>query len=154
MIAEGRWPVPLAAADSFRHMGQRFQRHSFAWQPTELALLVGLVALAALGVWLLSRYLRDRERIGFNNTHALFAELCRAHHLDRSARRLLSQWARSLQLSTPARLFVEPHHFQAEPADDHLRVRKEEVHALRDRIFGGPWCEKNLDEGRRTKSEV
>jgi hypothetical protein len=56
-------------------------------------------------------------------------------------------------LSTPARLFVEPHHFQAEPADDHLQARTEEVHALRDKIFGAPWREKNLDEGERSKDE-
>ncbi len=140
------WAYQLAAADSFTHMGQRFQRHHSSWQVSHLLLLLFLILAAVIGAWLLSRYVRRRSG-ECNCPRALFAQLCHAHGLGWSARRLLSQLAGARGLSDPAQLFVEPQHFGADHVDGVLRPRKTELIVLRDTIFGAEWCKSNLGAG-------
>jgi hypothetical protein len=128
------WLAVLAEADAFVHMGRHFQRGSAS--PTLQLLFLLVVILVAVGVSALARYLNDRERASFENPKALFAELCRAHQLDRASRHLLWQFARSQQLAQPAQLFVEPDRFQLERLPEKWRKRRSDLMALRERLFG------------------
>lgn len=147
------WLSHLAAADSFTHMGQRFQRHHSDWQLSQLLLLILLIVTSGIGVYLVSQYIHRRSG-GGNYARALFAELCRAHRLDWSARRLLAQLASSQRLSSPAQLFLEPQYFEADRLDDAMQKRREELHLLRDKMFGAEWCESNLGSCRHEHRET
>ena len=117
------WTAPLAGADSFVHMGRQFQRHALDWQARDIILCLGVSALTIISICLMSRYMRHREGGGYYSPSALFLELCRAHRLNWSARRLLWQLARRRQLSNPAQLFVEPQHFEPDPLSRYSQDR-------------------------------
>lgn len=141
-----------AEADSFMHMGQRFQQHARSGRVGSILVLIGLLALVILAAWLLTRYIQYRDGSGSASPRALFAELCRAHRLDWTARRLLSQLARYHQLGSPARLFVELHFFRTDHVTGALRQRRTEIRSLRDKIFGASPCAEELPEDRCSKS--
>jgi hypothetical protein len=137
------WVTLWSTADSFTHLGKRFQPQHSDWQLGHALLFVLLTGMAVFGAWLASRYVRHRSGES-NSPRALFDQLCRAHRLDWAARRLLSQLARWRGLSTPASLFVEPEHFDTATLDEALRARREELRSLRDKIFGAAWCQTHL----------
>ena len=137
------WIGHLAAADSFTHLGQRFQRQYSGWQVSHVFMLMFVVVAAVAVGWLVSRYVRQWRGEG-NCPRALFAQLCRAHGFGWFARRLLLQLARHQRLTSPAQLFVEPEHFETDRLNDALRARMNELLVLRDKMFGAEWCKTNL----------
>jgi hypothetical protein len=73
-----------------------------------------LAAMAIIGTaaWLVARHFTKRDQHPCNDPYKLFAELCRAHRLDRQQRRLLKRLTRAHALQQPALLFLEPERFE------------------------------------------
>ena len=97
-----------------------------------LLLVVGIIAVVCVAIRFVSRLQRRRSRYSHG---ALFQGLCRAHGLDRGARRLLKQIARHHRLSQPARLFTEPKWLAPANLGGSLHRRLPQVTALRTRLF-------------------
>ncbi len=65
----------------------------------------------------------------------LFRELCAAHGLSLSARRLLKRLAEARGLASSALLFVEPQHFDTQNLPAELRPCANKLRQLRERLF-------------------
>ena len=101
----------------------------------ELILLIAVTLLLA-GTLIWQRISRRHQReFVCNSTSRLFSELCRAHRLDRSNRRLLKQLATALGLKYAALLFVEPEGFDMTSLPPALKSSASEIRQLRHRLF-------------------
>ena len=98
----------IAGQGRFVHMGRRFRRGGSNVDPVDLLMVLFFCALAGFAIWGLAQYAAYRQRRGINNQRALFRELCRAHGVDWSGRRMLWRLARQHRLTRPADLFVDP----------------------------------------------
>ena len=71
-------------------------------------LLATLIAIGVL-IWaLVTRMNRHSGRERFHDPRGLFKELCKAHELKHTSRKLLSAIAKHQGLRQPARIFLEP----------------------------------------------
>jgi hypothetical protein len=101
--------------------------------------IVGALVLAVivLVVWGLSYLMQQQERRrAVSRPRLLFLELCRKHRLKLSQWWLLWRLARAGGLRDPARLFLEPQHFDAAQLSGPLRAQAEQVRQLRKALFG------------------
>ena len=107
-------PQLLAGQGRYMHMGRRFRRGSSNFDTADLVTLLGVLAIVAALGWLITRYLKLREKRHASSAQHLFVELCRAHQLDWPSRQLIQSLAKAHGLTNPARIFVEPHRFNAD----------------------------------------
>lgn len=144
--------VVLAAGSRLDGMRNRFSGRGAKLDTADIVVgvlvLLGIAAGIALLSYLVSR--QDKRR-GFNSPRALFRELCKAHGLARSSRRLLRQLARWQRLSHPARIFLEPERFDPANLSPRLRAQIDDVRQVRDQIFARPIEEKD-GKGQKKKS--
>ncbi len=130
--------VLLAQQSPLDNFAREFQgrqtRINSGYLTTGLVILVGMV----LAVWLLSLVLdRYGGRRPVDSSLALFLALCRAHRLRWSEWWLLWRVARDQQLKDPARLFLEPKRLDPANLGPVLRLRSEQLEAIRGRLFAG-----------------
>ncbi len=137
------WRILLAEVDRLVHMGRRFRHGGSTWKLGHLIGFLGVLILIVVGAWLLSRYLSYRDGRGYHSPKALFRELCRAHGLDGTSRRLLWKLAQSQQLSQPAQIFLEPDCFDIEKVNGKLREQFDQLRAVHRTIFGPETAEQN-----------
>ncbi len=78
---------------------------------------------------------RSKRDFGFNSPPRLFAELCRAHKLNHSNRRLLKKLAAARGLASAAALFVEPECFDMTNVPSALKPFASELRQLRHVLF-------------------
>jgi hypothetical protein len=71
-----------------------------------------------------------------NSAAQLFRELCRAHGLSHSHRRLLKRLATARRLTSPALVFVEPKHFDTTNLPASLLPSAKELQHLSAQLFG------------------
>jgi hypothetical protein len=113
----------------------RFDGRPATYSTFEL-LTIGAVVLLLAGalVW---QFIPSRRRRDFryDSRARLFGELCRAHHLDRSNRRLLKQLAAARSLKSPNVLFVEPDYFDMTNIPPILKASAHELRQLRHKLF-------------------
>jgi hypothetical protein len=99
-----------------------------------LAIVAGLIAMVALAVHAVNRFMRHWR---YESQMGLFLGLCKTHELPRKSRRLLRRIASYHGLRQPARLFVEPQWL--DPSSSGLETtfhcRLDEIGALRNRLF-------------------
>ena len=127
-------PTLLAQSDRFSDLGGRFQ--DAGNDPTGSHLLLGgVVILAAVGVYVVARYLGFLDRGGRRNQRRLFRELCKLHGLDWPSRKLLLRVAVVQQVETPAQLFLQPEKFNTQPAAPALEPFTHQIEKLRARLF-------------------
>ena len=120
------------ASEQFRHTKGTFTLE-------DLVLGVGLFLAAGFGLYLLSKLISRRERRQtYYHPRKLFDELCTAHALNRSDRRVLLDLARFHDLDDPGRLFLEPDRFDKSHLDEELLERASELFAIRDTLFASP----------------
>jgi hypothetical protein len=100
-------------------------------------IVLGCTALVLAVIGLINGILTRRRRREFwhDNSARLFQDLCRAHHLDRSHRRLLKKLAASRGIAHPAELFVEPRHFEAADLPSALQASERDLRQLRHTLF-------------------
>ena len=132
----------LAGQAQYVHMGRRFRRHGGGVGWTEILIPIALIACVVGIAWLVSRYLKLRERRKVDSPRALFAELCRAHGLDWPSQQLLYAIANAQRLPSPAQLFVEPDRFDIESLGRAFENRQTQIAALRSKLFAA-----SSDEG-------
>lgn len=133
-----RAAIVFAQSDIFRNLGSGFRGRAAQFHASDLIAVIAVVVAIGVGLYFLSRWMqRNEQPQRTNNPRGLFRELCRAHELDRTTRRLLQQIARHQQLSHAARLFLEPERFEPANLSPDLRARQSEVAALRERLFAG-----------------
>jgi hypothetical protein len=127
----------LADRSALRDLGSGFREKREHFDATDLLfwflIVVGIFVVLAVVARVLGRH--DKHRL-FNSPQALFKALCRAHELDRSARRLLLRIAHAQQLNPPARLFLEPALFDLQRLGPAFQSRQTEIEALAGKIFG------------------
>lgn len=96
--------------------------------------LFALAVVAAVAIYAARRY--QGWRLAFLDSPAgLFRQLCRAHHVSRSERRLLWRLSEALQLDHPARLFVEPDCYDVSRLDASWQSQAPRLAALRTSFF-------------------
>lgn len=130
LLAEGWTPPPR---DFFSEDTGLTPGYMLTWAVGVIG--VGLVVWGI--AWFVER--RDRART-CDDPRALFGELCAAHGLDRSSRRLMIDLAGRQGIGDPARLFLRPDLFQGHGLDRALagaaRDERLAVTALGRRLFG------------------
>ena len=133
-IAATLWLVEatLLGAGNLGAASRRASRTNTGEALVWLLIVGAVIAVVCLAIRLTSRLQRRRR---FNSHGGLFQDLCRIHKLDRRARGLLKQVARSHKLAQPARLFTEPKWLDPANLRGGLRRRAAEVSMLRNRLF-------------------
>jgi hypothetical protein len=115
----------------------RFGDASAGTNTNHLMTIMGCTALALL-LCMGWRLINEREARTFssNSPARLFRELCAAHKLQRSSRRLLKRLAEARGLTSPAILFVEPEHFDEATLPANLSASAGDLRQLSERLFG------------------
>jgi hypothetical protein len=131
-------------ADLAMNMGRNFREAGERFQWSSVLLVVAIIALVALTVWLLVRYVNFRETRGFHNPKRLFQELCAAHGLNRHRRNLIARLAAAHQLEYPAALFLAPERFDVAQLDASWQSQRAALEELRDAIFGRRLAEEEV----------
>jgi hypothetical protein len=122
----------LLAASTNGQVWGRFDHGRPTYGAAQLLTILTFVALAiTIGLLLV----RMRSSFQTESRRGLFNELCRAHGLKTSSRRLLRRLAAARGLRDAATLFVEPRYFESNELPDALQAVKAELQPLRDRIF-------------------
>ena len=103
--------------------------------PYELLILSFITLLVIITITWRSISRRRRRDFDYNRPARLFADLCRAHKLNWSSRRLLKHLAAARDLKYPATLFVEPQHFDVTNVPPALKGSATEIRQLRRRLF-------------------
>jgi hypothetical protein len=120
------------------------QYYSSEWDRLRQLLSVGLtevLILAAVTLLVITtiawQTIARRHRRGFDydSPARLFADLCRAHKLNGSNRRMLKQLAAARRLKCPAMLFVEPEYFDMSDLPPALKPSASELRQLRHTLF-------------------
>ncbi|HUG66153.1 MAG TPA: hypothetical protein VMM76_00270 [Pirellulaceae bacterium] len=125
----------LAGQAQYIQMGRRFRRGGGGVAWTDLLIPIAVIGVVAAIAWLVTRYVKYREQRKADSPHELFAELCRAHGLDRASQRLLRRLAKAHRLQSPAQLFVEPARFDLEILGKAFEARRAQTAALRSKLF-------------------
>lgn len=126
----------LAESSRFMSLGRKFRRGN---APLEIGdVVITLLAVAAIGLiaWGLYHWVAIQQRRVSNSPGRLFRELCQAHRLNWTNRRLLTQLASWRGIEHPARLFLEPEWFDSSTLSPALEPEREGIERLRDQIFG------------------
>jgi len=103
-----------------------------------LATVVLLLVSAVLVVAYTVRAVQACSERWHHSPARLFGELCQAHGLSRSERRLLQRLARSLGLPQAAALFLEPERFEPRHLTPALAPYATQLQAVRQRLFALP----------------
>jgi hypothetical protein len=126
--------LPLLAA---RPVWGRFDHQRPAFDATHWLVLVGCLMLFAGFGLAIYRSLQQGKSDFDTDSHAkLFRELCRAHRLSLKNRRRLRRLAAARGIAEPARLFLEPKHFDEAHLPESQQPVADEIRRLRDRLFG------------------
>ena len=129
----------LARTRDLRGFSEGFRSRSIEDNAMQTVLVGGALLAICIGLLLASRYARRFENLkSYDNPPELFRELCRAHSLNWSSRRLLKQLAAHWNLASPALLFVEPDRFDTARLPDEWYKDFERLDHLRQQLFETP----------------
>lgn len=128
--------LPLLAQVSREQFGRGFRGAQSQLRWTDFIPYVVGIGLIVGGFYLWT-YLKRRNDMTerCDDPQKLFRELCLAHGLDRSSRRLLAQLAAAWNFSQPAQVFLTPAAFDPSRVPAALRGYAEELKQLRARLF-------------------
>lgn len=126
----------LAGNDAWKHLGDKFRKGgpSVTGPNAALgALVIGIVAVAIY--WIVRLALRRLEQRRKYDPRMLFAELCRAHALERAQQRLLRAIANWHELTHWSEVFIEPRYLAEAAADAAFQHRGGEIRTLQTVLF-------------------
>jgi hypothetical protein len=130
-IANG---IHLLAAQDYSGEWARLGR-LLNFGPYEVLILAAVTLLVIVTiVWQTISRRRQRD-FEYDRPARLFADLCRAHKLNWSSRRLLKHLAAARGLKSPATLFVEPIYFDMTNVPPALKPSAAELRQLRHKLF-------------------
>lgn len=106
---------------------------SLAYQEkTEIQSISGawflLIPFLVVGIAMLCYKIADRAPMTMNTPNLIMHELCRAHRLSGSGRRMLELIANEAQLEQPATMFLGPQHFEAAVAKAGQTIKYDKRH--------------------------
>ena len=130
-------------------LGRNFRAAERDFQWANVVLLIAIIAAVGFAIWLAVRFASEGEKRGYRSPRRMFRELCHAHQLDRTSRRLLKRLGAAHRLA-PMRLFLEPERFDPSQLGGSWAGQRPQLELLRDRIFG----RRLKDEARSTPSSV
>jgi hypothetical protein len=127
--------IHLLASQNYSREWERLGRllNSGLYEVLILAAVTLLVVAAIIYQSISSRRRRD---FAYDRPPRLFFELCKAHKLNWSNRRLLKQLAAARGVKFPAMLFVEPDYFETTNLPAALQPAATELRNLRRKLFG------------------
>ena len=131
MLASSYLAVPLCPLLAAADPADDVELDIWLFAGASVGAIVVLVFIAWIWKWS-----SERERRPFVSPHRLFAQLCRAHALDRTSRRALVAVARHQKLGNPSRLFIEPDRWHDGPLGHVLTQYPKHIERLRKRLFG------------------
>jgi hypothetical protein len=127
----------LAEAESYRHLGRRFQQNAPPIDSEDLiwAATIVLGPLVLLGLFKFAQ--RLRRNFQTRRGESLFLELCRAHGLDWRSRLQLWGLVRELRLQPPAAIFLSSDRLAQAMRDERRPAsEREEIRLLWQTLFG------------------
>ncbi len=126
----------LAQYSRWKRLGDGVRRSGSRTDLSELMpffiLLVVIGIAIAVGVQIYKRYDYSKP---CDDPLKLFRQLCAAHKLNFSSRRLLLQLATVLEMPQPAALFVTPEAFRGSELPPQLQGEAERIKKLAHRLF-------------------
>jgi hypothetical protein len=126
--------IHLLAAQDYSGEWERLGR-LLDFGPNEVLILAAVTLLVIVTVvWQTISRRRQRD-FEYDRPARLFADLCRAHKLNWSSRRLLKHLAAARGLKFPATLFVEPEYFDMTNVPPALKPSAAELRLLRHKLF-------------------
>lgn len=130
------WASWAILAASVRPVWGRFDHQRPGFDAAHLWTLLSMAALLITVVIVMYRS-RERSKREFetDSPPRLFGELCHAHRLPWSSRRLLKRLAAAHGVSPPSALFVEPAHFDTAKLPAGLENSAAQVQRLREQLF-------------------
>ncbi len=124
----------LAEQYYYSHEWQQLNKLLTAnWREVLILATVTLLVIITVIWQTISR--RRRRDFDYDSPPRLFSDLCRAHRLNWSNRRLLKQLAVARGLKSPAALFVEPEYFDMTNVPSALKGSVAELRSLRRQLF-------------------
>jgi hypothetical protein len=126
--------IHLLAAQGYSSEWDRLG-HLLNAGPYEVLILSAVTLLVIVTVTWQTISHRRRRDFDYDRPPRLFADLCRAHKLNWSNRRLLKHLAAARGLKCPATLFVEPEYFDMTNVPPALKPSAAELRQLRHKLF-------------------
>lgn len=94
------------------------------------------LALAAIAFYAWNWFKKRNDfTIPCNDPQRLFRQLCAAHNLNLSSRRLLIELAAAWEMAQPAAVFVTPSAFRVNDLPEHLRKEEARINELAAKLF-------------------
>ena len=127
----------LATREEMHRVWGRFdnERPGISADQIAIGILTIAIVVAAMIAWQL-RKRRSARTFSTDSSAKLFRDLCAAHGINRSSRRLLQQLAEAQKVADPASLFVEPRYFDSRTIPVELRASSNELQRLCETLFG------------------
>lgn len=126
--------IQLLAAQDYSSEWDRL-RDLLSVGPYEVLILAAATLLVIVTIVWQVIFRRRRRDFDYDRPPRLFADLCRAHKLNWSNRRLLKHLAAARGLKFPAMLFVEPEHFDMTNVPSALKASAAELRQLCHKLF-------------------
>jgi hypothetical protein len=129
--------ILLASREEMHRVWGRFDHERPGISTKQIAIAIAVVALLVV-VGIAWRTLKRRMASTFSSDSSvkLFRELCAAHGITRSDRRLLKQLAAASGVADPATLFVEPRFFDLPNLPGEMKASATALRALNETLFG------------------
>jgi hypothetical protein len=115
----------------------RFDHERPSFDATHWWLLFGCIVLfAGFAVAIYRSSRQGKCDFDADSQVKLFRDLCRAHQLSSRNQRLLRRLASARGVAEPARLFIEPKHFEPAHLPETLKASADQIRRLHGRLFG------------------
>jgi hypothetical protein len=129
--------VLLASREELHRVWGRFDHERPGLSTNQLIVIVAMIVFASITA-VLWTVLKSRASRTFSSDSptSLFRELCAAHGIKRTDRRLLRKLAEFRGITNPAILFVEPQCFETQHLRSELQASAKELRMLNEKLFG------------------
>ena len=126
----------LGQYSRWERLGDGLHRSSGRMELTDLLPLVVVVAvLVVVAIVAVVVYRRRDFSKPCDDPQKLFRQLCMVHGIGGAHKRLLLQMATSLQLASPATLFVMPSAFRTSNLPEAMRSEQDRIKELAEKLF-------------------
>jgi hypothetical protein len=130
-----QWLLLLAGRQELHRVWGRFDHQRPGLDASQMLMMTAAFVLLVGSVLVWHRITGRTSRHFCDSSTKLFHELCSAHGLKFSTRRLLKRLARSRGIKDFALLFVEPQHLDTKSLPGQLNSSVAELRQLHDKLY-------------------